>query len=174
MNMLTQELTGLQIFQGLSDDDASRVCDSLLTLHFEAGQTILTEGDSIQSLWIILKGECIVSRSCDIRESRVLANLKPGDVFGEMSFVRTAPHSASIKAVGDVTVCSYLRRDFINLLKTKPEAAWQITSNIADVLAERLRRMDRWVCEIMDDPDVEGRRDEWESFRSAVYTNWSF
>lgn len=172
--MQTQELTDLQIFEGLDTDDANQVCSSLLTLHFEAGQTILTEGDSIQALWIIIKGKCVVSRSCDIRESRELATLEPGDVFGEMSFVRKAPHSASIKAVDEVTVCSYMRRDFMNLLTKRPEAAWQVTANIADVLAERLRRMDRWVCETMDQPDAKSRRNEWESFRSAVYTNWNF
>lgn len=172
--MLTEDLTALQIFSGLGPEAATRICTSLRTLEFSAGDLILNEGESVQALWIILEGSCVVSRSCDVSDHRVLAELKAGDVFGEMSFVRRAPHSASIKAVSDVKVCSYRRTEFLELLKDEPEAAWRVTSNIADVLAERLRRMDTWVCEIMDRPDSEDHRNEWESFRSAVYTNWNF
>ena len=174
MNILTEDLTALQIFSGLGPDAASQICASLRTLEFSADDLILNEGESVQALWIILEGQCVVSRSCDVSSQRILAELNPGDVFGEMSFVRRAPHSASIRAVGDVKVCSYRRSEFLELLRADPEAAWRVTSNIADVLAERLRRMDTWVCEIMDRPDSEDHRNEWETFRSAVYTNWNF
>ena len=183
MNMQTHDLTALPIFCELNEEAAASICKSLITLNFSPGQNILVEGKSIQALWIILEGHCEVSRSCHVNEKRTLARLEPGDVFGEMSFVRTAPHSASIKAVTDVTVCCYQRSDFLELLAAQPKAAWQVTSKIADILAERLRRMDTWVCDIMDRPaDDDGngsgenqdRRNEWESFRSAVYTNWNF
>ena len=174
MNMLINDLTTLQIFQGINNEDADRICQSLKSSHFTAGQSILNEGECIQALWIILRGECVVSRSSETSESHVLATLKAGDVFGEMSFVRTAPHSASIKSIGDVTACCYDRNDFLKLLKERPEAAWRVTSNIAAVLAERLRRMDTWVCDLVDRPNAMEHRDEWQSFRSAVYTNWTF
>ena len=172
--MLSQELTELQIFNGLDDTDAARICSDMQTHDFKTGDSILTEGESVQVLWIILKGECVVSRSCTVNDERILALLSEGDVFGEMSFVRTAPHSASIKAVSDVKACCYRRDDFLKLLKDRPEAAWRVTSNIAAVLAERLRRMDTWVGELVDSSDGNDHRDEWESFRSAVYTNWTF
>ncbi len=172
MNMLSHDLSTLQIFQGLDNEQSGMICQALETSHFEGGQTILNEGECIQALWIILRGECIVSRSCSPGDTRVLATLKPGDVFGEMSFVRTAPHSASIKAVGEVTVCSYRLEHFQELLGKEPRAAWRVTSNIAAVLAERLRRMDTWVCDLVDRPNAIEHRDEWQSFRSAVYTNW--
>ena len=174
MNMLSQDLISLQIFNGLDDEDAARVCKALQASHFQAGETILHEGDTVQLLWIILRGECVVSCVSGVNEERSLADLKVGDVFGEMSFVRMAPHSASIRAVTDVTACCYRREDFLELLSGHPEAAWRVTSNIAAVLAERLRRMDTWVCALMEGPEGGEHRDEWQSFRSAVYTNWSF
>ena len=174
MNMLASELTSLQIFHGLENKDACRICEALETMDFETGQTILTEGDGTQALWIILSGECIVSRNCNVSQERILAVLTAGDVFGEMSFVRTAPHSASIIAASKVSACCYRREDFLRLLQDRPQAAFQVTSNIAAVLAERLRRMDTWVCDLVDGPDGQDYRDEWQSFRSAVYTNWNF
>ena len=174
MKMPQDSLTTLQIFHGLEEEDAARVCESLATRTYKADETILNEGESVQALWIILKGECIVSRSCDVARKQALAVLAAGDVFGEMSFVSTAPHSASIQAVTDVKVCAFQREDFLKLLNKRPQAAWQISTNIATVLAERLRRMDTWVCDLFETPNGKDHRDEWESFRSAVYTNWDF
>ncbi len=172
--MLNHELNSLQLFNGLEYEDASRICSALQTSEFAANKAILNEGECIQALWIILSGECMVSRSAESGPEQPLALLKAGDVFGEMSFVRTAPHSASIRAVTDVTACCYRREDFLKLSQQYPDIALRITANIADVLAERLRRMDTWVCEIMTRPEGSEHRSEWESFRSAVYTNWSF
>lgn len=172
--MLSQQLTSLQIFNGLSDDDAALICSRLQTSEFKTGDSILNEGESVQVLWIILQGKCVVSRSCTEKDERILALLTDGDMFGEMSFVRTAPHSASIKAVSDVKACCYRREDFQALLEKRPAAACRIVSNIAAVLAERLRRMDTWVCDLVDSPQGDEHRNEWESFRSAVYTNWTF
>ena len=62
----------------------------------------------------------------------------------------------------------------LQLAKDHPSAAYQITLNIAAVLSERLRRMDAWVCDMVESPNGHDYRDEWQSFRSAVYTNWAF
>ena len=174
MNAPSEKLSSLHIFSGLSKEDATSVWHSVVQKRFEAGTQILEEGAGIQALWIILEGECIVSRGCGNGGVRELARLQAGDVFGEMSFIRTAPHSANIVAVTDVVTCAWERDDFLKLAQESPQAGFQIAANIATVLAERIRRMDHWICDLMTQPETKSRRDEWESFRSAVYTNWQF
>lgn len=174
--MLPTELTTLQVFHGLDEPDAARICKGLLDREFSPGESVLTEGDDTQALWLILSGECIVSRNSEQGE-RILAVLNAGDVFGEMSFVRNAPHSASIIAATPLKVCCYKREEFLTFAAERPEAGYMIATNIACVLAERLRRMDTWVCDMFERPkthDDSGSRDEWQNFRSAVYTNWDF
>ena len=174
MNMPQESLTALQIFHGLSAEDAAIVCESLETQTYKPEESILNEGESVQALWIILSGKCVVSRNCGDAHEHELAVLTAGDVFGEMSFLRKAPHSASIRAVTEVTVCAYHHEHFEKLTARHPAAAGAIVGNIATVLAERLRRMDTWVCDLFDGPAGDNHRDEWKSFRSAVYTNWNF
>jgi CRP/FNR family cyclic AMP-dependent transcriptional regulator len=174
MNAPSERLSSLHIFGGLTKDEATKVWHSVVHKRFEAGQQILEEGAGVQALWIILEGECSVSRSSGNCGRRELARLKAGDVFGEMSFIRTAPHSANIFAETDVVTCAWLRDDFLKLTEESPHAGYQIAANIAAVLAERIRRMDDWICDLMAQPEAESRRDEWETFRSAVYTNWKF
>lgn len=174
MNISGDRLSSLHIFGGLSKDEASEVWGSVLEQRFAAGTQILEEGAGVQALWIILEGECVVSRNCGNGNDRELARLKAGDVFGEMSFIRTAPHSANIFAKTDVFTCAWKRDDFLKLTDQNPRAGFQIAANIAAVLAERIRRMDQWMCELMEQPDAQQHRNEWEHFRSAVYTNWEF
>lgn len=172
--MYTTILTKLQIFEGLQDSAAQQVCDALTMKDYEPNETILNEGDQVQALWIILNGQCVVSRSCRPGSEQELATLRQGDVFGEMSFMRTAPHSASIRTQSAVQVAAYRKSDYTDLFLSNPTAACQISSNIASVLAERLRRMDNWVCDLVESPQGNDHRDEWQSFRAAVYTNWKF
>ena len=174
MQASSDKLSSLHIFGGLSKEDSTAVWHSVEHHRFEAGSQILEEGAAVQALWIILEGECVVRRSCGNGECRELARLTAGDVFGEMSFIRTAPHSANILAQTDVVTCAWKREDFLKLTEASPQAGFQIAANIAAVLAERIRRMDDWICDLMMQPDTQSHRDEWESFRSAVYTNWHF
>lgn len=166
-------LLSFRIFDGLGRADAERIAETLTRMKFDPDATILHEGKSIQALWIILEGECVVTRTASNGAPMTLAELQSGDVFGEMSFVRTAPHSASIQATTAVTVCTFTREDFLTLARERPAAAFRISANIASVLAERLRRMDTWICELVERPDGESHRDEWQKFRSAVYTSWA-
>ena len=174
MDVSADQLSSFYIFGGLSKRDASDVWSRVVEMRFPAGSQILSEGAGVQALWIILDGECIVSRNCGKGSSRELARLAAGDVFGEMSFIRSAPHSASIVAETDVLTYAWMRDDFLKFTDRNPRAGFQIAANIAAVLSERIRRMDRWICELMDHPDTERHRNEWERFRSAVYRNWEF
>ena len=171
--MQPRDLVSLQPFYGLTEADAESICSKLRELSFGPNDVILQEGDGTQALWMVLSGEVTVSRNHDEQE-RILAVLNAGDLFGEMSFVRQAPHSASIIAVQSVKVACFDRQDFLTLAAHRPDAGIQILSNIAAVLSERLRRMDTWVCDLFERPDSEVYRDEWQVFRSAVYTNWEF
>ena len=170
--MTPAALKKFRTFEGITESEAGVITVDLTTMKFDAGSTILHEGKSIQALWIILEGSCRVLRTASCGSEKVLAELKAGDVFGEMSFLRSAPHSASIRAISNVTVCTYTREDFLKMAESHPSAAFRICSNIAAVLAERLRRMDHWVCEFVDNHETESRQNEWQSFRSAVYSNW--
>lgn len=174
MVITPEKLTSYPTFEGLGPADARRIIENMTRMNFDADSIILHEGKSIQALWLILSGECTVSRQAEDGSEMVLAELKAGDVFGEMSFVRSAPHSATIRARTDVSVCTYTREDFLKLAAEHPAAAFRVCSNIAGVLSERLRRMDAWICELVDRPEAVNHRDEWQTFRSAVYSNWNF
>jgi len=163
------------IFVDMSLEEREQVLALFENEHYPAGETILREGLSIQILWIIVSGRCEVVKVSNGASERSLAVLEQGAVFGEMSFFHPAPHSASVRAVTDVDVMRLSRERYDQLLERTPAAAGKVAVNTAAVLAERLRKMDEWTCELLDGPETNQKtREEWHDFRAKLYTEWDF
>ena len=162
------------IFSTLSSDEHQRVLSLMKHEEYPEGETILREGLSTQILWIIVRGRCEVIKKMKDGAERQLAVLDEGTVFGEMSFFEPAPHSASIRALSEVEVMRLSREDYDGLQQSDSLAAYKIAANIVKVLAERLRRMDDWTYDLIENTDVAKHREEWHEFRAKLYADWDF
>jgi len=76
---------------------------SFPTMNFQLGQSIITEGEAGDSAFIIQRGYCRVYKFV-AGEMRALADLGPGDVFGETAVFADAPRMATVQAISEVTV----------------------------------------------------------------------
>jgi CRP-like cAMP-binding protein len=71
---------------------------------------------------------------------KIVADLEPGSVFGEMALVTGRARTASVVAISDVEV---LRLDFAALERVRrrfPYTGAKLFRNLAAILADRLRR----------------------------------
>lgn len=73
------------------------------TQNFALGESIITEGEYGESAFIIQRGYCRVYKYV-AGEMRALADLGPGDVFGETAVFADAPRMATVQAISEVTV----------------------------------------------------------------------
>lgn len=71
--------------------------------NFAAGECIVTEGEDGDTAYILQRGYCRVFK-LQQGEMVGLADLKPGDVFGETSVFASTPRTATVQALTDVTV----------------------------------------------------------------------
>jgi len=116
-----------------------------------------------------------VKKHGDDQAEQRLTVLDAGSVFGEMSFFQPAPHSASIRTLSAVEVHRLSRKDFESLETDHAPAARKILVNTVKLLAERLRSMDEWICELVERPDgATTHQKEWRDFRAKLYTDWHF
>jgi CRP/FNR family transcriptional regulator, cyclic AMP receptor protein len=178
---LVPTLRQVPIFRELTDEECSRLCEAVEILDFKPNEVLLNEGDCGRHLWVLLAGVCQVVRFADAndnghREPVVLATLEPHSQFGEMSFFRAAPHSASVRATTAVRLLRISRGDYDRLVEQGSAAAYKLTCNAVESLADRLERMDAWVEELLRSspkaaaPPPIG---EWESFRQRLFTSWN-
>lgn len=95
---------------------------------FPAGAVLIPEGGKLNTLFVLRSGELEVSR-----EGVVVATIRqPGTIFGEMSVLLDAPHSATVKAVSQVEV--YVVPNAIDVLSRRP----QLLLQVARLLAHRV------------------------------------
>ena len=139
---------------------------------FAPGTSIVGEGQVTPGLWVVLRGRCEVVKTAS-NGGRVLAELGPGAVFGEMSFFERVPHAATVRSVTDVAALRLTPENYARLEETGLRAAHQIAHAIAVVLSERLRKMDEWTSCLLDQTPSE-KRVEWAEFRAKLYNGWGF
>jgi len=73
------------------------------TVSFQAGETILREGEHGAEAYIIASGRCRVFHISH-GERKVLRDMEPGEVFGETAVFTNQPRSAFVEALDDVVL----------------------------------------------------------------------
>jgi CRP/FNR family transcriptional regulator, cyclic AMP receptor protein len=162
------------IFEGFTTEEYEGVLALLEQRSYAKGDVILHEGKSEQTLWILLKGTCEVVKKNKSKTEHTLATLELGSAFGEMSFFQKAPHSATVRASTAVKVLRMTRENYEQLHTRNPTAAYKITQIVVSLMAQRLRRMDEWICDFVERPEGANHREEWHDFRAKLYSGWPF
>jgi CRP-like cAMP-binding protein len=99
----------------------------------EAGRTLVEQGRTGHEFFLILEGTAVIRRN-----NRKLAELGPGQYFGELSILDRGPRSASVVANTDMRVLVLGQREFVGVLDSIPGMAYKMLT----VMAQRLREAD--------------------------------
>lgn len=170
----TEQLNLLPIFAGMTDQERQQLVDIASTMTFPPGEVVMRQGKTSRNLLVLLEGHCqvVVFGAGTPPSEIVLAELKPHEHFGEMSFFEGAPHSASVRATTAVKLLRIERTDYDLLIKDGNLAAYKLAFNMVGKLAERLRRMDQWVTDLMEKQPEKAKISEWSHFRDKLFSNW--
>jgi serine/threonine protein phosphatase PrpC len=126
-------LAKMPLFARLSDRELLRVMQSVEVRSYDAGQTVIREGDKGDELFIVLSGKVNVSRG-----GETLTRLGAGEHFGEMALIRAVPRSATVHADGGAELIVIRRTDFFDILRNEHEIAVKMLWQFLGVLADRL------------------------------------
>ena len=103
--------------------------------HFEPGQKVFSEGELGDRVYILLSGRAeVVRRQGNGSGERILAVLGPGECFGEMALLESAPRNATIRCIEPMTVLSIPKREFGLLAANVPG----LRASFEQVTARRL------------------------------------
>lgn len=129
-----ETLSKLPMFRYLKYNELLKVFARMS--HFTAGPNtkIIEEGTEGDEMYVIVTGEVKV-HSADA----VIATLKDGDHFGEMSLIDRSPRSASVTTTTPTVLLKLGRKDFFSLIRKENEIAKKILWNFLQVLSHRLR-----------------------------------
>jgi CRP-like cAMP-binding protein len=108
--------------------------------HFEPGQAIVRRGESGHEMYVILEGTTEVQVGSD-GAAKTVAELRRGEVFGEMALVRHDARTADVVAASAVDVLAFNEQSFERLQERYPRVAAKLLLNLSRILSDRLQRM---------------------------------
>lgn len=125
-------LKEVPLFSSFSNKQLKSVVKTAKEKEFEEGDTIVREGESTKvGFYLILDGQVEVKRG-----DKVLTKLGSGQFFGEMAVLDEKPRSADVTAITNTKCLLLTNWDFKALIKTYPEMAMNVISELANRLRQ--------------------------------------
>jgi CRP-like cAMP-binding protein len=121
----TSRLKSLPLFEGVSDEDLEKIAPFVSEVSVSEGKHLVDEGDYAYEFMAIEDGEAEV-----LRGEETLAELGPGDFFGEMGLYESDRRNATVVAKSSMRLITLDRWDMRRLEKAIPSAAEKIQDTI--------------------------------------------
>lgn len=139
-----------EFFDGLTDSQLDLIADICELAVYQKGQILIKESERTDELYVIGEGtvEILINPALISDERRdlepvVVAELLPGQAFGEMALVDQGIRSATARVSEDNSLVLRLDRDrLMQLCDAHPELGYRLMQNLAADLALKLRTTD--------------------------------
>ena len=130
--MDASRLDTVPLFAGLKRKERRQVAPLVDEVEIEAGREIVREGDFAYEFFAIEEG------TAEVRQGdQLLAELGPGDFFGEMALVEDIPRTATVTTQSPVTAMVMTGSAFRQINRDLP----QVGKQIRRAIDERCRQL---------------------------------
>jgi len=119
-------LANIPLFSKLSPQELAALTRLLILRKFKASDPIVFLGEDGSEFYVVQYGKVAVSQPDDAGQEVKLAELGPGNFFGEISLLDGGPRTANVTAATDAGLLSLERSQFVEFLMQHPSAAVHI------------------------------------------------
>lgn len=124
-------LANVPLFSGLEKSDLDTIAAHGVTRSFARNTVVITEGDTSDSLYLILEGRVKVFLTDDHGREVILRTQGPGEYFGEMALMDEGPRSASVMTAEPSKLCVISRAGFNECLNRHPSIAMALIQHLS-------------------------------------------
>jgi len=179
LNKLSEEarsLARIPLFKRLDPHELEHLAEDVAQVNYAAGETIFNEHDLGDGLYVVETGSVRIWVMDEDVSEVTLAELKPGDFFGELAVLDRGERSSSATALTDTHLHKLSSDAFQQFLTEHPDAAVDVICEIAQRMRQTnllvSKRAARNVNVEMDENATVGQRvaDKVASFGGS----WTF
>ena len=127
-------LRSCQLFVGVPATDIAAVASFALTRHLTKGDYLFREGDPAQGFYIVQRGGINVHRVSAAGKEQVIHVFRPVESFAEAALASEGGYPADARATEASAVLLVPKRDFVALLKSRPELALRMLGSMSQHL----------------------------------------
>ena len=131
----TRMLADSIIFSDIPRRVLRHLVDGMYHRHYHNNEVIFQAGDPGLGMYLVLSGAVVIQL-----DGKQLAELKPGDFFGEVALFGDEVRTADATASGDSELIGFFRPDLQEWVERSPKLGVKVLFQLGKVLAERLRR----------------------------------
>src|SRR5512139_987129 len=118
----TARLLGrVSLFSSLSERDLEQLAQVAVPRTYDAGEAVFREGDSGDTCYVIREGSVRVTRRHSDGRAITLAELREGQIFGELAMFGGETRSASVEALERTRALAILAGDLRRIMLHHPE-----------------------------------------------------
>lgn len=136
--MDVETLRTVPLFASLDNEASAQLCQFLSIRDYPSSTVVFRNGDPSDSMYIIDVGKVRISLTDADGHMITLAELDPGDFFGEMAMLDGHGRSADATVIEEACLAELTREDFVRFIERDP----RVTLELLTALARRLRRTD--------------------------------
>ncbi len=112
-----QLLSRCDLLRHLPPEDIEEILPCVRNRSLSPGKVLFHAGDQGDALYIVAKGKVEVKEEGDATKAgRVLAELGPGQAFGEMALLSGGTRTATVRAVDEAELLAIEKQDFDDLI----------------------------------------------------------
>ncbi len=119
-------LRKVAIFSGVPDRALGTIAEQVEVIDFPAGRYIVRQGQVGTGFYLLANGRVTVTRG-----GETLAQLGPGDFFGELSVIDQLPRTAHVITEEPTTCLALASWNFIKVMERHPKIALSILREVA-------------------------------------------
>src|SRR5256714_1894747 len=136
-------LSRVPLFADLEPEDLEPLAQVAVPRSYQAGEVVFREGDSGDTCYVVRSGSVRVTRRHSDGRVITLAELRPGDIFGELAMFGGETRSASVEALSATRALAILASDMRRTMLRHPQIAVKMLEGLANALREANERIAR-------------------------------
>ena len=157
-----QSLARVPLFHRLEPHELEHLAEDVEQVNYKAGEVIFHEYDTGDALYVVEEGAVRIWVTDEDVQEVTLAELKPGQLFGEMAVLDRGKRSSSATAMTDTHLHRLSSDNFEKFLVQHPDCAIDVICEIAARLRQTnllvTQRASRNVNEVMEGQSTVGQR----------------
>ncbi len=124
--LLANVMNGSALFRPFTKQERRHLIELFKASEVPGGTVILRAGELSEGLYVVLSGQVEVRKG-----NEVVASLREGELFGEMSLLTRSPAAASVVALRRTSLLRMPRGDFNTIMMTHPQIL-ELVSELAE------------------------------------------
>jgi NTE family protein len=131
-------LEDFALFRTLSSEQRRKVLDAMVRQDLVRGQVLVAQGGPSDALFIVLHGALAVRRTGHLEP---IAELRAGELVGEIGFFANVPRTADVVAIRDTSVLVLTRAAYQKLVAEAPAIVEALLAALARRFAKETMRL---------------------------------